>query len=799
MADNAGETVNTSDNADDKGQNGQRIAEAEVEAVAPWQQVREEESGVPEETGESSDHVENLAVQNVREDQQYGLVDGLQGNHEEVEYTQEGEDVNAEDMDPLAGLGSVDDIAAAAMQAAGLSALFGESGVVEGEAVAEHGTKRSYDEMIEEQNDAAALLFGEIEAGGGEAVAERGRKRSYDEMTKEQKEAAVMEAFSTVAPGPSDPPTTSLEESSLPASTNVASFQNSFAQFQPNPTLASLPIAPLQSTEAVSPVVESAEAKEAVEDTAAASAEGKAIDVTASNAEEQDTNGLVAGEDEDGGELSGLPLIGFQDLQAVAQAAMGLDANGNPLPGNEESHRALAEAVKRLSAAQGITLPDHSDTNRREDDDGTKDDSRGSQDGGPVKRFQCTQCERAFARAYNLNTHLATHDPDPARSKPFPCPYPSCKTDGGRSFSRKHDLQRHVASTHENEPEPTIDVNDERQMGGLASLGLGTPGRKFRCDECGRAFVRRDALKRHQCSKVMETSSEPTRRAEAPDYYTNAAAGLSLYTSNGGPAASRPLSSSSSQLQQGGGPSSSIASGGASTAGSSYDSDPFGPNGITYENLSKEVQDMAMQLVAQAQSYNEQKSKPAQVEQAPDSKVDDVPASAEAQPSVPVAVAQPSVAPPTVTQSNEPIRPAPVSAPLPSTPLPQHPQPAQAPLVSASTLQEPSTSQPARPPQSAHTHTSSVQADTVREKTVVKVEDMSRDEISKVGTAVAPLIVEGRGASPIATSTTKPASPTANSAVKVEEGDEPSATSPAFPPATSSTASTTAPSLVSAQ
>ena len=28
--------------------------------------------------------------------------------------------------------------------------------------------------------------------------------------------------------------------------------------------------------------------------------------------------------------------------------------------------------------------------------------------------------------------------------------------------------------------------------------------------------------------------------------------------------------------------------------GQSYDSDPFGPNGITYENLSKEVQDMAM-------------------------------------------------------------------------------------------------------------------------------------------------------------------------------------------------------------
>ncbi|PWN46983.1 hypothetical protein IE53DRAFT_306617, partial [Violaceomyces palustris] len=85
-------------------------------------------------------------------------------------------------------------------------------------------------------------------------------------------------------------------------------------------------------------------------------------------------------------------------------------------------------------------------------------------------------CERAFARAYNLNTHLSTHDPDPSRSKPFPCPYPSCKSEGGRSFSRKHDLQRHVAT----------------------SLGLGTPGKKFRCEACGRSFVRRDACNRHQ-------------------------------------------------------------------------------------------------------------------------------------------------------------------------------------------------------------------------------------------------------------------------------------------------------------
>ena len=57
---------------------------------------------------------------------------------------------------------------------------------------------------------------------------------------------------------------------------------------------------------------------------------------------------------------------------------------------------------------------------------------------------------------------------------------------------------------HEWEPEPGIhgdsgDVGEGQETGGLASLGLGAPGKKFRCDECGRAFVRRDALRRHHC------------------------------------------------------------------------------------------------------------------------------------------------------------------------------------------------------------------------------------------------------------------------------------------------------------
>lgn len=289
---------------------------------------------------------------------------------------------------------------------------------------------------------------------------------------------------------------------------------------------------------------------------------------------------------------------------------MGLDANGNPLPGNEESHRSLAEAVKRLSAMQNGTSgfaratgnyvhphPHSPHLNYEQD----QYQQALNSDGSPMKRFQCHLCDRAFARAYNLNTHLATHDPDPSKSKPFPCPYPSCKADGGRSFSRKHDLQRHVASTHEHEPLPEddgeVDENGVR-INVLAKLGLGTPGRKFRCEECGRAFVRRDALKRHQCMPIAKSSPDTASPAPLPQTSTDQTglagsvpAGLSLYTSTA-PQPSTPSSGGGSQ-------------GRAQTNGSSDANPPFYPSGMSYESLTREVQDMAMQLVAQATSYNQ--------------------------------------------------------------------------------------------------------------------------------------------------------------------------------------------------
>lgn len=182
-------------------------------------------------------------------------------------------------------------------------------------------------------------------------------------------------------------------------------------------------------------------------------------------------------------------------------------------PGKASTDSAPPAATKRAVGAE----------DQRKKTDDTKTPVPRTQD--VQKRFQCPKCSRAFARAYNLNTHLSTHDPDPSRAKPFPCPYRSCRAEGGRSFSRKHDLQRHVASVHEWEPEPGIhgdtgEVGEGQKTGGLASLGLGTPGKKFRCEQCGRGFVRRDALRRHHCERAM---TDPARKAvpsftETPAY-----------------------------------------------------------------------------------------------------------------------------------------------------------------------------------------------------------------------------------------------------------------------------------------
>jgi hypothetical protein len=76
----------------------------------------------------------------------------------------------------------------------------------------------------------------------------------------------------------------------------------------------------------------------------------------------------------------------------------------------------------------------------------------------------------AFARAFNLKTHRETHNPN--RAKPHMCPHPSC----GRSFSRKHDLGRHMTAIHRDSPLEDSYVGVER-------------GSRSRCQKCGKSWV----------------------------------------------------------------------------------------------------------------------------------------------------------------------------------------------------------------------------------------------------------------------------------------------------------------------
>lgn len=91
----------------------------------------------------------------------------------------------------------------------------------------------------------------------------------------------------------------------------------------------------------------------------------------------------------------------------------------------------------------------------------------------PRRKYPCAQCPRAFARAYNLKTHMATHDPN--RPKPHVCPHRACS----RSFSRKHDLGRHLVSIHRDEPTAGAKF-------GVAAL---KDGRRW-CDDCGKSFAK---------------------------------------------------------------------------------------------------------------------------------------------------------------------------------------------------------------------------------------------------------------------------------------------------------------------
>ncbi|KAF7306613.1 MED6-domain-containing protein [Mycena indigotica] len=126
-----------------------------------------------------------------------------------------------------------------------------------------------------------------------------------------------------------------------------------------------------------------------------------------------------------------------------------LDFNG---PGPTVSPSHISTQLPTIPAGQMAHVP--------EEEDYKVDDTR--------RKFKCPSCPRAFARAYNLKTHMATHDPN--RTKPYVCSHRSC----GRSFSRKHDLGRHLVSIHRDESQQREGsvCSSHHSIGSKQSIGV---------------------------------------------------------------------------------------------------------------------------------------------------------------------------------------------------------------------------------------------------------------------------------------------------------------------------------------
>ncbi|KAF8682400.1 Rhomboid family [Rhizoctonia solani] len=99
----------------------------------------------------------------------------------------------------------------------------------------------------------------------------------------------------------------------------------------------------------------------------------------------------------------------------------------------------------------------------------------------PRRKYQCPQCPRAFARQFNLKTHMATHDPN--RTKPHVCHHAGC----GRSFSRKHDLGRHLVSIHQ---DAEHNNNTAATSPKRAASSVAVKSEREWCDRCGRGWVK---------------------------------------------------------------------------------------------------------------------------------------------------------------------------------------------------------------------------------------------------------------------------------------------------------------------
>lgn len=141
-----------------------------------------------------------------------------------------------------------------------------------------------------------------------------------------------------------------------------------------------------------------------------------------------------------------------------------------PSPPQQQSHSSISPSPSNSNSAS--SSPPHDSAEQRD----------------PRKKYKCQSCPRAFARAYNLKTHQQTHDPN--RLKPHTCPHRSC----GRSFSRKHDLGRHLVSIHRDEPVSASNSGSESKNSNdsLNTIGVAQGPRGW-CDLCGAGWVGKEA------------------------------------------------------------------------------------------------------------------------------------------------------------------------------------------------------------------------------------------------------------------------------------------------------------------
>ena len=80
------------------------------------------------------------------------------------------------------------------------------------------------------------------------------------------------------------------------------------------------------------------------------------------------------------------------------------------------------------------------------------------------KKHVCNQCGKRFRYLSLLDRHITSHSTE----KPFPCDYPGCK----KRFQHKYYLNQHKRRTH-------------------------NAVKKYKCDQCGKAFVEKCNLKIH--------------------------------------------------------------------------------------------------------------------------------------------------------------------------------------------------------------------------------------------------------------------------------------------------------------